>query len=107
MTRYVKRLPWLSYVAIAVAVLIIVPIVGVIWNVFQPGQGNWPHLANTVLPVYISNSLSLMVGVAIGVSIIGVGLAWLVVMCDFPGRRFFEWALILPLAMPAYVVAYA
>lgn len=107
MTRAIVRLPWLSYVAIAVAVLIIVPIVGVIWNVFQPGQGNWPHLVDTVLPVYISNSLTLMVGVAIGVSVIGVGLAWLVVMCDFPGRRIFEWALILPLAMPAYVVAYA
>ncbi len=107
MKRVTARMPWLSYISIAVAMLIIVPIVGVIWNVFQPGQGNWPHLAATVLPVYISNSLILMVGVAIGVSVIGVGLAWLVVMCDFPGRRIFEWALILPLAMPAYVVAYA
>ncbi|MEM0911510.1 MAG: iron ABC transporter permease, partial [Pseudomonadota bacterium] len=57
--------------------------------------------------LYIKNSLLLMLFVGIGVSIVGVGTAWLVVMCRFPGRRFFEWALILPLAVPAYVVAYA
>jgi iron(III) transport system permease protein len=84
-----------------------IPIASVVWSIFQPGQGNWPHLVETVLPSYIRNSLVLMVGVAIGVSFTGVGLAWLVVMCRFPGQRFFEWALILPLAMPAYVVAYA
>ncbi len=101
------RKSWLSYVAVLVAFLIIVPIIGVVWNVFQPGKGNWPHLVETVLPLYIFNSLALMVGVGIGVSVIGTGLAWLVVMCRFPGHRLFEWMLILPLAMPAYVVAYA
>ena len=102
-----RGIPWLTIVGVTIALLIIVPIASVLWNVFQPGQGNWPHLVETVLPSYIINSLLLMVGVAIGVSVIGVGLAWLVVMCRFPGRRLFEWALILPLAMPAYVVAYA
>jgi len=102
-----RRFPWLTTSALLVAVLIMIPIASVVWSIFQPGQGNWPHLVETVLPSYIQNSLVLVVGVAIGVSFTGVGLAWLVVMCRFPGQRFFEWALILPLAMPAYVVAYA
>jgi iron(III) transport system permease protein len=102
-----RRFPWLTFAAGLIAALIAVPIASVAWSVFQPGQGNWPHLVDTVLPGYIANSLVLMVGVAVGVTITGVGLAWLVVMCRFPGQRFFEWALILPLAMPAYVVAYA
>ena len=84
-----------------------VPILAIVWSVFQPGQGNWPHLVETVLPLYIRNSLILMTGVAVGVTVFGVGSAWLVVMCRFPGHRIFEWALILPLAVPAYVVAYA
>ncbi len=97
----------LSLSALLIALILSVPVMGIVWSIFQPGQGNWPHLVETVLPLYIQNSLILMVGVAFGVGIGGVGSAWLVVMCRFPGRRFFEWALILPLAVPAYVVAYA
>ncbi len=102
-----QRRPPIVWVSVAVASLIIAPILSVLWNIFQPGKGNWPHLASTVLPDYILSSLTLMVGVGIGVGVLGTGLAWLVVMFRFPGRRFFEWALILPLAAPAYVVAYA
>ncbi len=102
-----KRIPWLTGAALVVAALVAVPILSVIWSIFQTGQGNWPHLVETVLPQYIANSLILMAGVAVGVIVGGVGPAWLVVMCRFPGRRIFEWALILPLAVPAYVVAYA
>lgn len=101
------RANWLLFVALFIAGLILVPIGSVLWNVFEPGQGNWQHLVDTVLPSYIANSLILMLGVAVGVIVFGAGPAWLVVMCDFPGKRFFEWALILPLAVPAYVVAYA
>ncbi|CAN0554711.1 unnamed protein product, partial [Laminaria digitata] len=107
MTPRLHRKAPIVYISIGIAALIIVPIIGVIWNVFQPGQGNWPHLASTVLPDYILNSLTLMVGVGLGVGLVGTALAWLVVMYRFPGRRFFEWALILPLAVPAFVVAYA
>ena len=102
-----RRIPWLTCVALVVAALVAVPVFSVLSSIFQPGQGNWPHLVETVLPHYIANSLLLMAGVAFGVIIAGVGPAWLVVMCEFPGRRLFEWALILPLAVPAYVVAYA
>lgn len=102
-----KQIPWFTGASLIVAALVAVPILSVVWSSFLPGQGNWPHLVDTVLPQYISNSLILMIGVAFGVIVGGVGPAWLVVMCNFPGRRIFEWVLILPLAVPAYVVAYA
>ncbi|GLT22798.1 iron(III) ABC transporter permease [Zoogloea oryzae] len=69
-------------------------------------SATWSHLAATVLPEYIQNSLALCLGVGVGVAIVGVATAWLTTMHDFPGRRVFDWALVLPLAMPAYVMAY-
>ncbi len=89
-----------------IAALIALPILVVLAYVFVPSHGIWQHLASTVLPGYITTSLWLMVGVGIGASVIGVGTAWLVTLTEFPGRRFFEWALLLPLAIPAYVIAY-
>lgn len=59
-----------------------------------------------MLPVYIQSTLLLMAGTGALAVIIGVGTAWLVTLCRFPGRRFFEWALLLPFAIPAYVIAY-
>ncbi len=97
----------LAVFSVAVAALFAVPLLGVVLNIFSPGQGNWPHLVSTVLPDYVQNSLTLMLGVGAAVVIGGTGTAWLVVMCRFPGRRLFEWMLVLPLAIPAYVVAYA
>ena len=89
------------------ALIPIVPIVGVALSVFFPDNGTIEHLANTVLSEYVSNTLLLALGVSIGVLVIGTTTAWLVVMCEFPGRSFFEWALIVPLAIPAYIMAYA
>ena len=66
----------------------------------------WQHLIETQLSRLLLNTLLLIVGVGIGVAIIGVSLAWLVTMCEFPGRRWLEWALMLPLAVPAYVLAF-
>ena len=100
---------WLNGWAIAtwiVAALVCLPVLVVLGSVFTNAGEIWAHLADTVLVTYITNSLVLMVGVAIGVSVIGVGTAWLVTMCQFPGRRLFEWALLLPLAAPAYLLAY-
>src|SRR3546814_12154442 len=79
----------------------------ILFSLTQTGGGTWSHLASTVLPMYLFNTAVLVAGVGIGVPIIGAGTAWLVTMCRFPGRRVFEWALILPLAVPAYVMAYA
>ncbi|MEO0442211.1 MAG: iron ABC transporter permease [Pseudomonadota bacterium] len=107
-SRYPKKtFSWLTTLSIFFAIILATPILGIVFSLFQEGQGNWPHLVDTVLPRYIGNSLILMLGVGTGVAVIGVGSAWLVVMCNFTGKRFFEWALILPLAVPAYVVAYA
>ena len=94
-------------VAVIVAVLVGLPVASVGLNIFVGGSSEtWSHLARTVLPEYILNSLWLCLGVGVGVATLGVTTAWLTAMHDFPGRRFFEWALVLPLAMPAYVMAY-
>ncbi len=91
---------------VVIAVAVMVPIVAVIFIGLTPGDDIWSHLASTVLPLYISTTLQLMIGVGAGTLVIGVGTAWLVSTCRFPGRRIFEWALLLPMAMPAYVIAY-
>lgn len=96
---------WTALV-IAIAALIAAPILVVLSSVFADAGEVRRHLAATVLPLYISNSLWLMLGVGVGVLAIGVGTAWLVTMCRFPGSRIFEWALLLPLAAPAYLLAY-
>ncbi len=91
----------------AVAALIGLPVASVFANIFSGGtSATWQHLASTVLPEYVGNTLWLCLGVGSGVVIVGVATAWLTSMHDFPGRRIFEWALVLPLAVPAYVLAY-
>jgi iron(III) transport system permease protein len=64
------------------------------------------HLWNFVLGGYIASTLALIIGVGFGVFILGVGNAWIIASYDFPGKKIFEWALILPLAVPTYVMAY-
>jgi iron(III) transport system permease protein len=95
-----------ALLACAVATPVTLPVLVVLSYVFAPFGEVWGHLASTVLPRYVANTVWLMLGVGIGVLTIGVSTAWLVTMCRFPGRRFFEWALLLPIAMPAYVIAY-
>lgn len=104
-TRFGAR-SW-SAAAIAIAIALTAPLAVVGTNLFVSGGDAWAHLVATVLPDYALNSLVLVVLVATGTSVVGVGCAWLVATCEFPGRRTFEWALALPLAMPAYVIAYA
>ena len=97
--------------SLAIAVLVGMPIAGVLSNLLTGGDGaelsTFAHLWATVLPEYIGNSLLLALIVTVLTAELGVGCAWLVAVFHFPGKKFFEWALILPLAMPAYVVAYA
>lgn len=92
--------------ALGAAAIVAAPVVAVVVTLVVPQGEVWRHLAGTVLPRYVANSLWLMAGVAIGTGIIGVGTAWLVTMCRFPGRTLFEPALLLPLAIPTYVIAY-
>ncbi|MEN3294041.1 MAG: iron(III) transport system permease protein [Burkholderiales bacterium] len=101
--------------SLAIALLAGVPIIGVLSNlllVTDPAASGataetFSHLWATVLPEYVGNSLAIAAIVALFAAIGGIGCAWLVAVFDFPGKRMFEWALVLPLAMPAYVVAYA
>lgn len=104
--RSVRRFDGWTAFSFMAAALIALPILVVLSYVFVPTKEIWQHLASTVLPRYIGNSLALAAGVGIGTLVIGVGTAWLVTLCRFPGRRMFEWALLLPLAIPAYVIAY-
>jgi iron(III) transport system permease protein len=90
----------------SIALLIVTPILVVFSSIFTPSATVWQHLLTTVLPDYVLSSLCLMLGVGCCTIIIGVGTAWLVTLCRFPGQRWLEWGLLLPLAAPAYVLAY-
>ena len=89
-----------------IALFVLVPVGVVLSSLWHPAPDIWNHLADNVLPGLLVNTFWLVVGVGIGVFVLGVGLAWLTAMCEFPGRRFFSWALLLPMAIPAYVLAF-
>lgn len=93
--------------ALAVAALCALPMAAVFLAAFGAGPGTVALLAQTVLPGYAANTLALMLGVGFGTALIGTGTAWLVTAHAFPGRRLLEILLVLPLAFPAYVMAYA
>ncbi|MGQ0663761.1 MAG: ABC transporter permease [Pseudomonadota bacterium] len=95
-----------SLPAIAIALVVAAPVLVVFANLLLPSGGAWAHLAETTLADLVANTLLLMLGVAVGCATIGVGTAWLVTMCRFPGSRLCEWMLLLPMAMPAYIMAY-
>ena len=101
------RLGWLGWASVITAALVLAPIAAVVFNIFLPSEATWSHLVSTVLPEYLWNTLKLILLVAAGVTLFGVTAAWLVTAYRFPGQRILEWALVLPLAMPAYVMAYA
>jgi iron(III) transport system permease protein len=89
-----------------VALLFSLPVFTIASYVVYPSNEIWQHLLDTVLAEYLTNSVLLMLGVAAGTLLIGVGCAWLTSVCVFPGKRVFAWALLLPLAFPAYIIAY-
>lgn len=92
--------------ALIICVLVAIPVAVLPALALFPEENIWPHLSDTVLPRYIATTLGLLCAVALGTLVSGVASAWLVTMCRFPGRKLFSWALLLPLAMPAYVIAY-
>ncbi len=98
--------PW-SLGAIVIAALVLLPLMAVLWLAFHPTENIWPHLVATTLPRYFGNTVILMSAVGVLAGVTGTLTAWLVVMYRFPGVRWLEWLLLLPLAIPAYVVAYA
>ena len=91
----------------AIAAAVSAPVVVVFAHLFLPAGDVWPHLVDTVLARYIANTLWLLLGVGLATFVIGAGAAWLCAMCRFPGRAVFQWALLLPLALPAWAIAYA
>ena len=84
----------------------LVPLLVIVLAVLSPELDVWSHLARYVLPDVLRNTAVLVIGVALFAGMLGTSLAWLVAMCDFPGRRHFEWILLLPLAVPTYVLAF-
>jgi iron(III) transport system permease protein len=93
--------------AVLIALIVLAPLAAVLWLAFFPTDNIWPHLLATTLPRYMGNTLFLMAGVGVLVAMIGTGAAWLVTMYRFPLSRWLEYLLLLPLAVPAYVGAYA
>lgn len=91
---------------IIICMMVALPVLAVLTLSFGNNEDIWSHLASTVLPHYLKSTALLMLGVGVGTFLIGVSTAWLTAMCEFPGKRIFEWALLLPLAMPAYIVAF-
>lgn len=103
----VRRFDIWSTGAVIIALLVIAPIAAVIGFALAPTENIWPHLINTVLPRYLRNTLVLMTSVGVLTACIGTGAAWLTTMYKFPCRNWLQWALLMPLAVPAYVGAYA
>ena len=89
------------------AALAVAPLFALAGIAATPAEGVWRHLATTVLPGAVTTTLTLMLGVGLVTVAVGVGTAWLTAAFTFPGRRLFTWALLLPLAVPTYIVAYA
>ena len=99
---------WLTALATVSAALAVLPVAAIVGRGMAFGAGDtWVHLAGTVLPRYVANTLLLVALVGAGVAVGGTAAGWLIARRRFPGSRFFAWALLLPLAMPSYVMAYA
>jgi iron(III) transport system permease protein len=96
-----------SLAAVVIALVVLAPVVSVVWIALTPTENIWPHLMATVMPRYMMTTLILMLGVGLLTAVIGTGTAWLVSLYRFPGRGWLDWAMLFPLAIPAYVGAYA
>jgi iron(III) transport system permease protein len=109
-SQLLRRLPlpdlW-SAGAVLIAALVLMPIGAVVWIAATPVENIWPHMLATVLPRYVSTTLVLMTGVACLTAAVGTGAAWLVTMYRFPFSRVLDYGVLLPLAIPAYISAYA
>ena len=92
--------------AIFLSIVLMGPVFSLIFTAFESNQDLWVHLINTVLPIYVINTLMLFVGVLFLSAVLGVSTAWIVTYYSFFGNELFEWALILPIACPAYIIAY-
>lgn len=97
---------WPLTVTLALALFVSVPLAVVFSSLAAPQPEIWAHLNTFVLPRLLINTAWLLLGVGLGCAVLGVSLAWLTAACEFPGRRWFSWALLLPLALPGYVLGF-
>ncbi|WAG78815.1 iron ABC transporter permease [Metapseudomonas furukawaii] len=93
-------------ISFAVAILVLLPLSVLVLSWGEVDGEIWSHLWDTQMPRLLGNTLVLVTGVSVGVTLLGVSLAWLTSLCEFPGRRWLDWALMLPFAVPAYVLAF-
>ncbi|MGE8496427.1 MAG: ABC transporter permease [Pseudomonas sp.] len=105
-SRAVRGL-WAPTGALLVVLMVVAPIAALLWHAFAGDIAHWQHLLNNVIPVALRDTLILLAGVGVVVTLLGVGSAWLMTAYDFPGRAVLGWALLLPLAVPTYIMAYA
>lgn len=98
---------WWSLGALLVFLLVCVPVITILLNLFEPSGPMWGYVKETLVSLYLADTLILLVGVAILSLVLGVSMAWFVSAFNFPGRKYFEWLLILPLAFPSYMMAYS
>lgn len=95
-----------SWTSIAILLLVSIPLLTIVFNLFtKPGE-SWSHLYKNLLAGYFLETFLLLLGVAFLTFVLGVGTAWIVTNFNFPGRKYFEWLLILPLSFPGYIMAY-
>jgi iron(III) transport system permease protein len=106
LTRVMPTTLW-SVGAALIAMTVLAPILAVVWIAFNPTDNIWPHLLSTTLPRYLSTTLVLMLSVGVLSGVVGTCVAWIITRYRFPLSGWLEWLLLLPLAIPAYVGAYA
>ncbi|MCX7304331.1 MAG: iron ABC transporter permease [Hyphomicrobiales bacterium] len=99
--------PWLKLIALALSLVVLLPVLSLAYVALSGTGEDWPHLARNVLPGASVATVYLMGMVALATSSIGVASAWMVVAYEFPLRKTLSWALVLPLAVPSYLAAYA
>lgn len=106
MTRSAGEALW-TLAALAFAALAALPLAALLWTAAQGSEGLWSHLAQHVLPRAVRDTTVLLLGVGLVAAVVGTGCAWLVSAYTFPLRRVLGWALLLPLAVPTYIIAFA
>lgn len=105
--RLRRGLTPLTAAALALALIVALPLIGLLLTLTQADQGSLAHLGRTILPEAAMNTLGLMALVGVGCAALGVSTAWLVTAFRFPGSQVLQWLLLLPMAMPAYIIGYA
>ncbi|AUZ20156.1 ABC transporter permease [Achromobacter xylosoxidans] len=97
---------WLAGAAL-IGLAVLAPVLTLVWWALGGDLSHWRHLATYVLPQALANTAVLLAGVGVLVTLLGTGSAWLVTAYEFPSRRALTWALLLPLAVPTYIIAFA